>query len=205
MYSYQELANSILFSNKNSQFQLVKKHPSLEVIGAGRSAYAFRIHSTNKVIKIFFPPFSRIAEEEANIYTKLQGSEYYPTFYESGTNYLVIDYIKGDTLFDCLRKGIHITPEIIEEIDKALTYAKEKQLNPSDIHLRNIILTTDGKIKLIDVARFAQTKDCTQWNDLKAAFHLYYNKPLFPKKYPVFVMDFIGILYKRNLISIHNK
>ena len=36
--------------------------------------------------------------------------------------------------------------------------ARQRGLNPSDIHLRNIFLTDRGEIKVIDVARFGQKK-----------------------------------------------
>lgn len=180
---------------------ILDKDPALEFVGSGRSAAVFKIKSADSVLKVFFPDSAHIAREEAEIYKILQGSPYYPELYDSGENFLLIDYIEGYTLFDCLTKGIKITESIIKEADHALQSARGKGLNPSDIHLRNIILTTEGKIKIIDVARFRQTKDCHQWDDLKKAYFEYYTKSWFPRKTPAFLPNFIAYLYRKNLLE----
>jgi predicted Ser/Thr protein kinase len=198
--SFSELANSVKFSIKGSKVLLNDKDSSLEFIGAGRSAFAFKIESTDKVLKVFFPSFTKIAKEEAEIYRVLQGTPYYPTLYDSGKNYLVIDYIEGNTLFNCLEKGLPIKNDHIKEIDYALMLARNKGLNPSDVHLRNIFLTPRGEIKMIDVARFRQTKNCTQWNDLKAAFYKLYKHRIFPKKIPAIFLNLLALLYKKKLL-----
>jgi serine/threonine protein kinase len=195
--SFSELALSVKYTINGSRVILNDKDSSLEFIGAGRSAFVFKIKSTNKVIKVFFPDFVKIAHEEAEIYKVLDNTPYYPTLYDSGRNFLVIDYIEGNTLFSCLEKGIPITNEYINEIDGALKLARSKGLNPSDVHLRNIFVTAEGSIKMIDVARFRQLKNCSQWNDLKAAFYKLYKHRVFPKKVPTFFLNIIANLYKK--------
>ncbi|OHX51107.1 serine/threonine protein kinase [Cytobacillus oceanisediminis] len=202
MKAYQKLAESVKFSRSLNWTRLLEKDDSLEFIGAGRSAFAFRIKGTNLVLKVFFPEFKKIAREEAEIYKALPDHPYYPSLYGSGDNYIVIDYVQGLTLFECLAKGVPIEEEKIRQIDEALKLAREKGLNPSDIHLRNIILTDDGHIKIIDVARFKQTKNCTQWDDLKHAFYKFYRKKYFPKKIPVLIMNTIAALYKKRIVRM---
>ncbi|PLS14760.1 serine/threonine protein kinase [Bacillus sp. M6-12] len=198
MKNYRELASSVIIdSSKN---KLMGYDESLELAGEGRSAFVFRIKETDKAIKVFFPQFFHIAKEESEIYKMLKGNPYYPELFESGSNYLVIDYIQGLTLFQCITRGIPITSEQITEIDAALNSARKKDLNPSDIHLRNILITADNKIKLIDVARFRQAKNCSQWSDLKVAFHKFYSKPYFPKRIPEYLLNAVAALYKKNLI-----
>ncbi|MBM7586359.1 putative Ser/Thr protein kinase [Bacillus pakistanensis] len=197
MKSYKELATSVQFIVKKSGVVLVSKDDALETVGLGRSAYVFKIGSTNKVLKVFFPQFIETAKEEAQIYEQLQGNKYFPMLFEAGVGYLVIEYVEGTTLFDCLRKGIYISEDIIIEIDHALDTARLKGLNPSDIHLRNILLTKKGTIKMIDVARYRQNKDCTQWDDLKRVYRDYYLKSFFPKKIPAFIMNTIAFFYKK--------
>lgn len=121
-------------------------------------------------------------KEEAEIYKILQNIPYYPVMHDFGLNYIVIDYIEGLTLFECLAQGEIITRAHIKEIDFALSLARDRELNPSDIHLRNIFITADGKIKMIDVARFRQRKHCRQWHDLKKAYNQYYRKRFFQRK-----------------------
>jgi predicted Ser/Thr protein kinase len=197
--TYQELANTVVISPKKNR--LLHYDDSLKLVGTGRSAFVFRINNSSKAIKVFFPNYTYIAKEEADIYIALHDISYFPTVYDSGLNYIVMDYIEGRTLFECVNQGIPITAEHINEIDAALLLASNRGLNPSDIHLRNIFITSSNDIKLIDVARFRQTKDCTQWSDLKSAYVLYYKKRYFPKKIPAPVMNTVAFFYKKQLIS----
>lgn len=204
MNDYCRLAASVKYTRKKRRMILEGKDASLSLVGMGRSAFVFKIPSDNKAVKVFFPEFKTIAREEAEIYRLLKGIPQFPVLHESGDNYLVMDYIEGMTLFDCLTQGIPIDLKKIEEVDRVLMLAKERGLNPSDIHLRNILITSEGEIKMIDVARFRQTKDCLQWRDLKRAFHWFYFKPFFPKKIPAHVLNMIAAVYKKRLIpSLH--
>ena len=69
MTTYQELVNTVIINEKN---QLIQYDKSLEHIGTGRSAFVFRIKSSNISIKVFFPIYIHIAKEEAEIYKVLQ-------------------------------------------------------------------------------------------------------------------------------------
>lgn len=197
MNSYQTLANSVVIDNKN---RLIRYDDALELVGTGRSAFVFKVKGSNRAIKVFFPEFISIAKEEAEIYRVLQNISYYPMMHDSGLNYIVIDYIEGLTLFECLTRGKSITRAHIKEIDYALSLAADQGLNPSDIHLRNIFITADGEIKMIDVARFRQLKHCRQWHDLKRAYGQYYRKRFFPKKIAAWQLNLIAFLYKKGLL-----
>ncbi|WP_042347529.1 protein kinase domain-containing protein [Bacillus massiliigorillae] len=203
MSNYKKYAESIVFSKSARRSIKVEDfHKDLEQIGTGRSACVFRIKNTNIVIKVFAPRFKHIALEEAEIYKKLAHIHYFPEIYETGRNYIVMDYIEGETLFDCLNKGIAIEEQQVHTIDEVLQLARQTGLNPSDIHLRNIIITSDNKVKLIDVARFKQTKKCEMWNDLKRAYFQYYLKPYFPRRIPKIILNIIAVLYKKEIIHI---
>ncbi|MGM9927744.1 MAG: protein kinase family protein [Bacillus sp. (in: firmicutes)] len=201
---YEIYANSVEFAfGFWGDIQVRKNHEDLMLIGTGRSACVFLIKDTNKVIKIFHPKFQHIAYEEADIYSHLTQIPQFPTIYQTGTNYIVMDYIEGYTLFDCLHKGIKIQEEQVNEVDDILQLVRSKGLNPSDVHLRNILVTADRQVKIIDVARFKQTKSCQQWDDLKGAYFQLYIHPLFPRKLPKSLLNIIGILYKKKLIPFY--
>lgn len=201
MNTYQALANSVVINKKN---RLVNYDDSLKHIGTGRSAFVFKIKASNKAIKIFFPEFTYIAKEEAEIYELLQNISYYPSIHDAGSNYIVMDYIEGFTLFDCVSQGKFIAPNHIKEIDYALSLAKSRGLNPSDIHLRNLFITTNGEIKIIDVARFRQKKKCEQWHDLKRAYYRFYRKRFFPKKISSIYLNIVAFLYKKGLLPSYS-
>ena len=60
--TYQALAKTVIINKKN---RLISYDDSLTLVGTGRSAFVFRIKSSNKAIKIFFPEF--------NLYCKRRG------------------------------------------------------------------------------------------------------------------------------------
>jgi len=200
--SYETLARTVIINPKN---HLVSYDDSLKLIGTGRSAFVFRITSSRKVMKIFFPSFTYIAKEESEIYRILEDISYFPKMYDFGSNYIVIDFIDGQTLFECLIQGTLITSNHLKEVDYALSLAVDQGLNPSDIHLRNIIITNHGAIKLIDVARFRQTKDCNQWRNLKKSYDRIYCNRFFPKKIPASCLNTIAFLYKKGLLPFYRE
>lgn len=200
MNTYQTLANTVIINKKN---RLISYDDSLKLVGTGRSAFVFRIKSSNQVIKVFFPEFTYLAKEEAEIYKILQNISYYPSIHDFGSNYIVIDYIEGLTLFECVSHGKLITSNYIKEIDHALSLALAQGLNPSDIHLRNIFITSDGEIKIIDVARFRQQKDCRRWDDLKKAYEQLYRKRFFPKRITAPQLNIVAFLYKKGLLPFY--
>ncbi|WP_078381641.1 serine/threonine protein kinase [Sutcliffiella halmapala] len=198
---YNKLAQSIVFQQGKHRTEVVSKDASLTIIGSGRSAYVFRLPSSKLALKVFYPPFEKIARKEAEIYQKLKGVSGFPNLICSGENFIVIDYLEGDTLFECLVKGVRISSDQIAQIDQTLLYARKRGLNPSDIHLHNIIVLKNEKAKIIDVARFQQMKQCSQWDDMKYVFYKFYIHRFFPKKIPRALLNLIAILYKRKLLT----
>lgn len=197
-----DYAKSIVFEIKKGSIRVKQHHKDLVLIGTGRSACVLRIKGTNKVIKVFPPEFTHIAQVESDIYRKLTHIDYFPTIYDTGPNFITMEYIEGETLFSCLNKGIPIGEKHIKEVDHILDLVRKAGLNPSDIHLRNIIITPDNSIKMIDVARFKQKKHCTQWDDLKNAYYRFYQRSIFPKRWPEYMLNMIAALYKRKVMYI---
>ncbi|MEA3322394.1 MAG: protein kinase family protein [Bacillota bacterium] len=200
--AYHQLAESVVFKRTHKNVEVDSYNDQqLTIAGSGRSAYVFKLKNTNKVLKVFYPPFEHLAKREAKIYDKLKGIPFFPVMHDSGQNYIVIDFIEGSTLFECLVMGKHIEENVLEEVDHVILLAKNRGLNPSDIHLHNILITTDGQVKLIDVVRFEQDKHCTQWDDLKRGYHKFYKKRIFPKKLPSKFLLLIAYFYKRDLLN----
>ncbi|WP_347551049.1 serine/threonine protein kinase [Pseudalkalibacillus hwajinpoensis] len=184
---------------------VIDQPDDLVEVGKGRSAVVFKFPGEQKVLKVFFPAFLHLAEQEAAIYRELDNSAYYPQLFEEGEGYLILEYLEGITFYDCLVSGVKITEEMLRLVDEALNYARGKGLNPSDTHLQNVMLLHNGGVRVIDVVRFRQAKICTHWEDLKYAYYKYYLKPYFPKKYPKWVMETIIWLYRNRWIKIKNR
>lgn len=185
--------------------RVVQKPDELTIIGRGRSAVVFKLPSEPKVLKVFYPEFVHLSRVEASIYQELSNNEDYPIFYEEAEGYVVLEYLEGLTFYECLIQGIVITKEMIENVDQALNYARKNGLNPSDTHLQNIMLLSNGEVRVIDVVRFRQSKICTHWEDLKVAYDSLYSSRFFPKKYPVWFMEMIIWLYRKGFIRLKKR
>ncbi|WP_173915705.1 serine/threonine protein kinase [Halobacillus sp. Marseille-Q1614] len=197
--SIQHLVKEVLFVKQ----EVVKMPDEFKLIGQGRSAAVFKWEgSPSCAVKIFYPDYHHLAIQEGDIYKRLSNHHYFPELVEVGDGFLVLELLDGITIYDCLVTGVPITPEMVKEVDNALDYAKERGLNPSDIHLKNIILTKEGKIKVIDVVRFNQDKECPHWSDLKKAYYTYYQKKYFPKKMTPLLVEVIIRLYRKRLLPI---
>ncbi|GIN12081.1 serine/threonine protein kinase [Shouchella clausii] len=190
-----ELAH-IVFVRKGRNIALKNTPANWELIGKGRSAYVFKIIGEQRAIKVFYPPFEHLAMEEARNYEKVAGISFFPRLYEAGEGYLVMDFISGKTFFDCLAEGVAITKDHVAQVDKALELARRAGLNPSDIHLHNLLLTETGTVRLIDIARFSQKKQCTQWQDLKRGYERHYGQRYFPKRVPKWLMMIVAYFYQ---------
>lgn len=72
--------------------------------------------------------------------------------------YIVMDYAKGETLEDYLKKhpkpGLAITREVVRRLAKALDYAHEKNMVHRDVKPANVMVQIDGEtvksLKLLD-------------------------------------------------------
>ena len=193
---YEKLAASVIMAEKGRIPKLKSYNEELQLIGTGRSAHVFKVKNEQVALKVYFPNKAHLAAEEAAIYKKLSFNSYYPTLHDVGANYIVIDYLEGLTLFQCLENGFFVSEDKIRTINEALNTARKAGLNPSDVHLKNIIITNNEEIKLIDVARFRQTKHNRQWDDIQKAYFKGYVKSYFPKRIPSFVLHCIAALYK---------
>lgn len=175
----------------------VKKAPAqLGVIGKGTDAIVFRHHlEADAVYKVFgTSSLPKLAQEE-NAYRILGDSPFFPKLLGVGENYLKLSYEEGPTLYHCLAEGQIIFPHIVEEVDRAIAYARTRGLNPRDIHLKNIILQ-NGHAKLLDISEYVLPGDDLRWDHLKQGYELYYPY-IRGRRVPIFMIEFVKNLYFR--------
>lgn len=146
----------------------------LKCVGVGTDAAVFNIEGNNKyVYKVFSDDKLEKMEMEKKVYEMLGEATFFPIYYGSGSNYLILSYEKGETLYDCLLKGIYIPSQVIADVEEAREYALSKGLNPRDIHLKNILLF-EGRGKLLDVSEYLKEGNDLRWDYLKKGYEEYY-------------------------------
>jgi len=164
----------ITFNGENEPVTVKGDSDTLECIGVGTDAAVFRhIHNPSYAFKVFSNDTLDKIEIETEVYLKLVYSEYYPEYYGRGSNFLVISYEEGITLYDCLLKGIHIPTQVIQDVDDARSDAFNRGLNPRDIHLKNILLHK-GRAKILDVSEYMKPGNDNRWEYLREGYHEHY-------------------------------
>lgn len=162
----------VLSSKDNNPVIIKGLSQILKCVGVGTDAAVFHIEGdTQYVYKVFSKDKLEKMEMEKKVYELLGDSAFFPVYYGSGSNFLILSYEKGINLYDCLLKGIHIPRQVIMDVEEAREYAKSKGLNPRDIHLKNILLY-EGRGKLLDVSEYLKEGNDLRWNYLKKGYEI---------------------------------
>lgn len=143
--------NSITVTRKGKGEDLVVHNPtSYPMIGKGIQGAVFRL-SEDRCVKIFLK--SKNVEKEKEAMIKAQGLPFMPTFYESGHNYIIMEYIEGPSLRDYLmEKGM-----ISGSITKQLVHMKKEMkgigfTNFDRCVIRHIFVDKNDVLKVVDHA-----------------------------------------------------
>ncbi|MBR8658164.1 MULTISPECIES: serine/threonine protein kinase [Bacillales] len=173
-----------------------------ELVGRGNYAAVFAHPDYPDVVVKLYAPGRPGWEQEVDVYRKLGQTRSFPVCYQAEPCFLVLTRIKGISLFDCLRYGIPIPPQVIEDVEEALEEARSKGLYPHDVHAKNVLMD-QGRGYLIDVSDYYKNIPDSKWRDLRRAYYKFY-LPLFKDrgwKIPLWVLDGVrkGYRYYKKL------
>ncbi|HYG59708.1 MAG TPA: serine/threonine protein kinase, partial [Symbiobacteriaceae bacterium] len=116
------------------------------------------------------------------VYRRLGIHPAYSRCLHAGEGYLILERLRGVTMYDCFRRGIRIPEQVIHDVDEALAYARSRGLNPRDVHAKNVMVR-DGRGMVADVSDFLEPGHCSRWEDLKRVYYRFYRPLLY--RYPV--------------------
>ncbi|WP_199618288.1 serine/threonine-protein kinase [Paenibacillus alkalitolerans] len=168
----------------------------LRCIGIGTDAAVFTYDRTpGYAYKVYSDLALEKKETERSVYERLEGIPYFPTYYGSGSNYLVLSYEQGVTLLDCLLQGIPVPEQVIDDVEEARALVRSRGLNPRDIHLKNVLMQ-NGRAKVLDVSEYAKEGNDKRWEHLVWAYRSFY-PGVEGKKIPAWVLDAVKNAYVR--------
>ncbi|WP_019508257.1 hypothetical protein [Pleurocapsa sp. PCC 7319] len=176
-----------------------------QLIGTGNYAAVFtHAEYLEIVIKIYAPGRPGWAEE-VEVYRRLGYHQAFSQCFYAEENWLVLKRLHGVTLYDCMHIGQKIPRQVIEDIDRALDYAKSQGLTPHDVHGRNVMMF-ENKGLVVDISDFLDLSPCWAWKDLKTAYYWLY-LPLFSwhrLSIPYWLLDKIRSSYRfyRHRLSV---
>ncbi|MEK8131477.1 kinase [Paenibacillus filicis] len=118
------------------------------LIGRGKQGEVYRI-SPERCIKIYKEHVHARQEHEA--YLRAQHSEYTPKLYEAGPDYLIMEYVQGETLYQRLKRKKRMTRKEAEMLHGVLKEMKRLEFTRRDIALFHILIPEEGSLKIIDL------------------------------------------------------
>jgi len=146
------------------------------VLGCGNyAAVLHHPHHPELVVKVYAPGRPGL-EAEAEVYRRIGVHPAFSRCFHASDRFLVLRRLQGITLYDCLRRGIPIPLQAIEDVDAALIYARSRGLHGHDVHGRNVMLH-GGRGLVVDISDFLNPEPCRAWRDLRWAYHVIY-RPL---------------------------
>lgn len=171
--------------------------PPWKVLGTGNyAAVVYHPDSPDQVVKLYAPDRPGF-EAEVEVYRRLGAHPAFSECFYAGDNFLVLKRLRGVTLYDCLHRGLRIPKQVIQDIDQALNYARDRGLYPHDVHGRNVMMY-EGRGLVVDISDFLQPEICSKWDNLKRAYYWLYRPILSPLRLrvPYFVLNFIRKGYR---------
>lgn len=196
---YQGLLPALRIESVSPHDPIVVRHvPSpWRVLGRGNYA-AVLSHPDHPdlVVKVYAPGRPGF-EAEREVYRRLGDHPAYSECLYAENGFLVLRRLHGVTLYDSVHRGLPIPEQVIQDIDRALDYARSRGMHPHDVHGRNVMMQ-DGRGLVVDVSDFLKEEDCTKWEDLKTAYRRVYRPLLMPLRLrvPYFALDAVRLAYR---------
>ncbi|MBY0146237.1 hypothetical protein [Neobacillus niacini] len=119
---------------------------SQTLIGAGHQGAVYRV-SEDKCVKIYGKP--EHCEMEQRILLANQDLTFIPKVYETGDNYVVMEYLVGPDLNTYLKKQTTLPPVVTKLLLEILTSQKQAGFKQIDAPLRHVFVTNSG-FKMVD-------------------------------------------------------
>jgi RIO-like serine/threonine protein kinase len=128
---------------------IVKENPtSYPLIGRGLQGAVFRL-SRKCCVKIYSKTKYYLREREVLIKVG-QESDIFPNVYESGPKYIVMEYLTGPSLEDCLENTESISDSLTKEIIFLINELTRIKFLRIDFSFRHTIFDQHGNLKIID-------------------------------------------------------
>lgn len=129
--------------------ELIVENPTdLKLIGKGAHGAVFRL-SEDKCVKLYAD--TDVAKMEADAYRRAQHSDIIPKLYDSGVNYVILEYVDGMSLLEFLTEKKEIPINTSRQLISLFREMQRIGFTRLDSSLRHIIIAPDGFLKVVDI------------------------------------------------------
>lgn len=124
----------------------VESSVTQQLIGKGHQGAVYRV-AEDKCVKIYGK--EEHAKQEKEVLLSSQDLSFIPKVYETGPNYVLMEYLLGPDLNTFLKKQSALSEDITRRLLDILTTQKQSGFKQIDAPLRHIIITNKG-FKMVD-------------------------------------------------------
>lgn len=132
---------------KGEKTLLIDNPTHYPLIGMGAQGAVFQL-SEKMCVKIYSDPLQ--AQMEAKALHAGRHLSFFPRVYETGSNYVVMEYFQAPTLKEYLRNCTYIPSSIVRSLLTMLKKMKETNFTMCDAPLRHIFVVENEELKVID-------------------------------------------------------
>ncbi|MFP5113331.1 hypothetical protein ACSU64_13225 [Bacillaceae bacterium C204] len=118
------------------------------LIGKGLQGAVFKL-SDDRCVKIYSKKIHCLREKQVLLQVG-EKSTIIPAVYETGENYIIMEYLNGPSLQEYFEKSETISEALTREILNLIIEIKNLQFMRIDFSLRHTIFDKDGRLKIID-------------------------------------------------------
>ena len=136
--------------SENKRTVNIKDFKKYKLIGKGADGWVYQLEY-DRCVKVFGKKQTKNLELKA--LQAGQSSEVIPRLYEDGANYIVMEYVKGISLPQYLKKEKQLPKSIVEKILAMLVEMEKIGFDRRDTEVRHILFNEDMEIKVIDLKR----------------------------------------------------
>lgn len=132
---------------KTNEGLKINNPTNYELIGKGVQGAVFKL-SEDRCIKMYAK--ERHCRRESDALNAGKDSSIVPMVFEVGANYIVMEYIKGQSLKNYLKGVRSISEPIAKQLVFIFKEMKRIGFTRIDASIRHFIVTDDGEIKIVD-------------------------------------------------------
>jgi len=131
---------------KGEKLLEINNPTSYPLVGKGSQGAVFKL-SDEKCVKIYADPLQAKMEQEALKTSKK--NPFMPKVYDTGKNYIVMEYLNGPTLKDYLLGSMYMPEDITRKLLHLLKEFKKAKFTMVDAPLRHIFIV-NNELKVVD-------------------------------------------------------
>jgi len=107
-------------------------------------------------VKVFKP--DAVEKNDAVLLSRLSGHASFPRVHYREEGWMIVDKVSGPTLWQALQGGEKLQGHLYDQIEEAVEHCYARGVIPDDLHLNNIMVDQEGRVKFVDVGRFFRTE-----------------------------------------------